>query len=119
MTFLIILFALIFIVYIISFTNRDKSQDYKIQNHRLHVSLSEEDKIRIDLTTDLDAGIAEILKSTNPALSKTQISDFLLETENQWLAKMNKVAAKYNVPMYKVEDIINECMDKAYKKYYQ
>lgn len=115
---ILIFIALVLIVLFISFSNRDKSQDYKISP--VYKNLSNEDRLRADLIHSLEKKIQGVInpaesRFNNALLIKAVIADMKLSL----LANKIDLAKQYGLTIYSTSEIIDECCFGAYGNYLQ
>lgn len=114
MTFFIILLVLCLVAYMISFNNRDKSQDYKIDPKIGYLKLVNEDKLRLDLTVGLEGLIK---KSFGEVFSGSFITLAIGSCYKSCNEKSLSISQYYKLPLNTVNIIIKECTNNMFSKY--
>lgn len=121
MTFFIIFGILCLVVYIITFNNRDKSQDYKIDPKIGYLRLVNEDKLRLDLTVGLEGLIKKSFGDVKHLGIKENDKDHMELTieifRQSSLNNIVNIASNYRIPIHLATSVVNEMCDGAYAAY--
>lgn len=123
MTFFIIFGILCVIVYAIAFNSRDKTQDYKINPQVNYRGLVNEDKMRLDMTVELERKIKKSIDENNKSLGinlqgdKDHIQLIIEIYRDSCFYNIVAIAATYNIPARFANSIVNEICDGAYANY--
>ena len=108
--------ALVIMVLLIAFNNRDKSQDYKISS--AYKQLSNEDRLKADLVSSLEKKIKSVI---NPAESRFNngllITGAIADSKMSFLSNKIDLAKQYSLTIYSTTEIIEECCLGAYSSY--